>query len=78
MSVQRRKYDSDFKRNAVRLTEEPGHTVKEVAENLGIAKALLFRWRREHRSKDEGTLSGRGKEALTNQEKRIRELEKEM
>ena len=33
MSVQRRKYDSDFKRNAVQLTEEPGRTVAEVAEN---------------------------------------------
>jgi len=48
MSVQqRRKYDSDFKRNAVQLTEEPGRTVADVAENLGIGKDLLYRWRRE-------------------------------
>ena len=78
MSVQRRKYDSDFKRNAVSLTEEPGRTVKEVAENLGIAKDLLYRWRREHRLKHEGAFSGHGKEALTDQEKRIRELEKKL
>ena len=37
MSVQRRKYDPDFKRNAVRLTDEPGRTVIEVADNLGIS-----------------------------------------
>ena len=44
MSVQqRRKYDKDFKRNAVRLTEEAGRTVLEVAENLGIAADLLYR-----------------------------------
>ncbi len=31
MSVQkRRKYDPDFKRNAVQLTEEPGRTVASV------------------------------------------------
>lgn len=47
MSVQRRSYDSDFKRGAVRLTEEPGRSVQEVAENLGIAKDTLYRWRRE-------------------------------
>ncbi len=42
MSVhQRRKYDPDFKRNAVQLTEEPGRTIADVAENLGIAKDLL-------------------------------------
>ena len=78
MSVQRRKYDSDFKINAVNLTEEPGRTVKEVAENLGIAKDLLYRWRREHRLKHEGAFPGNGNEALTGQEKRIRELEKKL
>ncbi|MBU3947478.1 MAG: hypothetical protein KJ826_04570 [Proteobacteria bacterium] len=31
---QRRKYDWDFKRNAVRLSEEPSRTVANVAENL--------------------------------------------
>jgi transposase-like protein len=42
MSVQnRRKYDSDFKRNAVLLSEEPGRTVPEVAENLGINSDLI-------------------------------------
>ena len=47
MSVQnRRKYDSDFKRNAVLLSEEPGRTVSEVAENLGVNRELIYRWRR--------------------------------
>ena len=78
MSVQRRKYDSDFKRNAVQLTDAPGRTVTEVADNLGIGKDLLYRWRREHRSKHEGAFPGRGKEALTEPEKRIRELEKKL
>jgi transposase-like protein len=42
MSVQqRRKYDLDFKRNAVQLTEEPGRTVTDVAENLGTKRSSL-------------------------------------
>nr|WP_228854324.1 transposase [Desulfomarina profundi] len=33
MSVQqRRKYDPDFKRNAVLLSEEPGKAVTEIAD----------------------------------------------
>ncbi len=44
----RKKYDQDFKRNAVLLYPEPGRTVTEVAENLGIAKEILYRWRREY------------------------------
>jgi len=44
----KRKYDRDFKRNAVLLCFEPGRTVKDFAKNLGIAKDLLYRWRREY------------------------------
>ena len=68
MSVQRRKYDSDFKRNAVQLTEEPGRTVTEVAENLGIGKDLLYRWRREHRARQGLAFPGNGRGALTIQQ----------
>ncbi len=79
MSVQeRRKYDLDFKRNAVQLTEEPGRTVTAVAENLGIGKDLIYRWRREHRSSQELAFPGNGREALTSQQQKIRELEKKL
>jgi len=50
MSVQnRRRYDPEFKRNAVRLSEEAGRTIREVAENLGIGSALIYRWRQQER-----------------------------
>ena len=79
MSVQqRRKYDSDFKRNAVRLTEEPSRTVSGVADNLGIGKDLLYRWRREFRAKEELAFPGKGREALTTQQRHIRDLEKKL
>lgn len=65
MSIdQRRKYDSDFKRQAVRLTEDPGRSVGEVAESLGIAKDLLYRWRREHIAQEGLAFPGNGREAL--------------
>jgi len=78
MNVQRRKYDSDFKRNAVRLSEEPGRTATEVAENLGITKDLLYRWRREHRAKESLAFPGYGRELMSPHEQRIRELEKKL
>jgi transposase-like protein len=77
--TRRRKYDRDFKRNAVLLCTEPDRTVAEVAENLGIAKDLLYRWRREyHLSNGKPVFTGNGIEALTDEQKRIRELEKEL
>jgi len=78
MSVQRRKYDPDFKRNAVLLSEEDGRTVTDVAENLGISKDLLYRWRREYKSRATLAFPGHGKESLNEQERIIRELEKEL
>jgi len=77
--TKRRKYDRDFKRNAVLLCTEPDRTVAEVAENLGIAKDVLYRWRREyHLANGKPVFPGNGVEALTEEEKRIRELEKEL
>ncbi|MDM8536576.1 transposase [Desulfobacterales bacterium HSG17] len=76
---QRRKYDRDFKKNAVLLCIEPGRSVSEVAENLGIGKDLLYRWRREyHNSNGRPAFPGNGIEALTDEQKRIRALEKKL
>jgi transposase-like protein len=36
-----------FKRNAVHLTKAQGRTVIEAADNLGISKDLLYKWRQE-------------------------------
>ncbi len=75
----RRKYDRDFKRNAVLLSGESGRTVSEVAENLGIGKDLLYRWRREyHNSNGRPLFPGNGREALAEEQRRIRKLEKKL
>ncbi len=62
---QRRRYDRDFKRNAVLLTQEPGRTVSDVAENLGVKKDILYRWRREYlNSGGKENFPGNGRESL--------------
>lgn len=79
MSVQnRRKFDCEFKRDAVRLSEEPGRTVPEVSERLGIKSDLIYRWRRQQHENAELAFPGHGKMALTQDQKRIRELEKQL
>lgn len=77
MSVQqKKKYDAEFKRKAVRLSNEPGKTVIEVAEGLGIARNLLYRWRRENRLREGLAFSGKGWGALTARERKIKNIEK--
>lgn len=43
--MSRQKHSEEFKREAVRLTYEPGRTLKEIGEHLGINPSMLWRWR---------------------------------
>jgi len=43
----RRKYDQQFKRDAVSLLESSGKSVGQIADDLGIKYDLLSRWRKE-------------------------------
>lgn len=74
----RQKYDQDFKREAVQLAEEGGHSVRQVAANLGISKDLLYKWRYQIRDKNQIAFPGNGIPALTAEQRRIKELEKEL
>jgi transposase len=47
----RRRYSEEFKADAVRLVEEEGYKVSEVARRLDINRSVLERWRREGRSR---------------------------
>ncbi len=43
----RRKHSKEFKLEAVRLATQPGASVKETAENLGIHPNQLRTWKRQ-------------------------------
>jgi transposase len=44
----RRKYDDEFKRNAVKMVDS-GQSVRSVAAALGVSESLLHAWRRSAR-----------------------------
>ncbi len=74
----RRKYDSDFKRRAVDLSNDPSRKVTEVAASLGISAELLYRWRKEFAAMGAIAFPGNGIPALTDEQKRIKDLEKQL
>ena len=43
------RYSDHFKATAVRLSELPGVSVRDVADSLYIHPFMLSRWRKEHR-----------------------------
>ena len=55
----RRQHSEEFKREAVALANQPGVTIKQVAEELVLNAGMIGRWRREMR--DNGTMPFPGK-----------------
>lgn len=48
MGKVRRKYDEQFKREAVRFLEETGRSLREVADELKISDGLLSKWQSKY------------------------------
>jgi len=56
-----------------------GRKVSRLSEELGVPKNLLYRWKQEAESLNEGLrFSGNGNIRLTDEQRRIRELEKSL
>ena len=53
MEKNRKKYDTAFKLEAIRLVVEEGRKVSEVERNLDISRGTLARWVREKKSDPE-------------------------
>ena len=54
-----RRYDPDFKREAVRMVAEEGLGVREVERSLGITYGVLKGWMRKHRDHQDAAFVGR-------------------
>ena len=70
-----RKYDKQFKEEAVRLVTEGGRKVTEVARSLGIHENLLRTWKRKHREDPSGSFPGKGH--VKPQDEELRRLQRE-
>ncbi len=48
MGKARRKFDEQYKREAVRFLEETGRPLREVAAELKVSEQALWRWRQKY------------------------------
>ena len=55
-----------------------GKPTREVAEELGVRTELISRWKREYSQFKEGSFSGHGNPNLTDEQKEIARLRKEL
>ena len=73
----RKTYDSAFKKQAVELAKERTNK-SELARELGIRATLLYKWCKEAQEFGDGSFPGNGKQKLTPEQERIKELEKKL
>jgi len=71
MSMSNRKYDEEFKEEAVRLVVDEGRTVRSVEKSLGITYGVLKGWVARHKQKTDPVIKSK-----VLQEEKIRQLEK--
>lgn len=73
----KRKYDDDFKRNAVQKVLD-GQTAVSVARELGIGENLIYKWKRGYLQNGNGVQSSEQLNEMEALKKRNRELEMEL
>jgi len=72
----RRKYDREFKIEAVRLVTEDGRRATEVARNLGIHVNLIYLWKKQLAEDPKEAFPGLGR--LKASEADLRKLQREL
>jgi transposase len=68
----RRKFDKEFKLEAVKLTEE--RPLTHVARDLGVAVNVLGKWKKQLKTNPVNAFTGKG----TPEEEEIKRLKKEL
>lgn len=77
MIKRRRRYDVEFKKDAVKLLISSGRNAKDVAEELGVPLSVLARWRRDHLGELDAK-SGSDVDLPSEMKKEIERLRKEL
>ncbi len=74
--TRRRRFDAQFKLDALRLIEDTSRTVRDIARELDVRPELIYRWQRELQKNPEQAFPGKGK--LKPEQDQVRQLEQEL
>ena len=74
--ARRRKYDRQFKLDALRMVEESERPVTQIARELGIHPNVLYKWREQLLADPDHAFPGKGK--LKPEDEALRRLRREL
>lgn len=75
-STRRRRFDAQFKLDAIRLIEDTSRTVRDIAKDLGVRPEMLYRWQRELEQDPKQAFPGKGN--MKPEQDQVRQLEREL
>ena len=81
MPTPKQQYTAEFKQEAVRLVESTGKSCAQIARDLGVPAHYVVRWKQQQevqRAKGRPVFTGRGIAGRSEQEDRIKHLEREL
>ena len=70
-----KRFEKEFKIEAVRLATEPGNTQSKIERDLGISQGIISRWKRELRKDGDQAFPGKGR--LKPDDDELRRLKRE-
>lgn len=56
----KRKFDAEFKKQAVKLLLDSEKSAAEIAQDLGIGTSMLYKWKRAYTSSPDSCFAGKG------------------
>ena len=76
MGLRRRKFDKQFKLDALRLIQDSERPVAEIARELGVHPNVLYKWRDQLLTDHDHAFPGKGK--LKPEDEELRRLRREL
>lgn len=76
MAKRGKAYSREFKIEAVRLSYNSDKSVEDIAEELGVSKSSLFRWRKAFSEDPDQAFPGKGQRKARDEE--VARLKKEL
>ena len=71
-----RKFDREFRLEAIRMASADGVTAREVEQRLGISEGIISRWKKQLKDKGEEAFPGAGH--LGDRDEEVRRLQREL
>lgn len=75
MGTRRRRFDKQFKLDALRMVQESDRSIASIARDLGIHPNVLYRWREQLLADPDHAFPGKGK--LKPEDEELRRLHRE-